>query len=77
VESASAETRRVPPPLLYDLTDLQRHANRLYGMSAKDTLLAKDRRQDQFRALDNRRLFEMSEAGRRLNLGLGPLGKLM
>lgn len=38
IESASAETRRIPPPLLYDLTDLQRHANRLYGMSAKDTL---------------------------------------
>jgi len=38
VESARAETRRVPPPLLYDLTDLQRHANRLYGMSAKETL---------------------------------------
>jgi DNA topoisomerase-3 len=38
VESAKAETRRVPPPLLYDLTDLQRHANRLYGMSAKETL---------------------------------------
>ena len=40
VESANAETRRVPPPLLYDLTDLQRHANRLYGMSAKETLAA-------------------------------------
>jgi DNA topoisomerase III len=40
VESAKAETRRVPPPLLYDLTDLQRHANRLYGMSAKETLAA-------------------------------------
>jgi DNA topoisomerase-3 len=38
VESAKAETRRVSPPLLYDLTDLQRHANRLYGMSAKETL---------------------------------------
>jgi DNA topoisomerase III len=40
VESAKAETRRVPPPLLYDLTDLQRHANRLYGLSAKETLTA-------------------------------------
>jgi DNA topoisomerase-3 len=38
VLSVKAETRRVPPPLLYDLTDLQRHANRLYGMSAKETL---------------------------------------
>ena len=40
VESATAETRRVPPPLLYDLTDLQRHANRLFGMTAKETLAA-------------------------------------
>src|SRR6266571_4362682 len=40
VESATAETRRAPPPLFYDLTDLQRHANRLYGMSAKETLAA-------------------------------------
>ena len=29
---------RTPPPLLYDLTDLQRHANRLYGFSAQKTL---------------------------------------
>jgi DNA topoisomerase-3 len=40
VESVRAETRRVAPPLLYDLTDLQRHANRLFGMSAKETLAA-------------------------------------
>ncbi len=40
VESVRAETRRLPPPLLYDLTDLQRHANRLFGMSAKETLAA-------------------------------------
>jgi DNA topoisomerase-3 len=40
VESAKAETRRVPPPLLYDLTELQRHANRLHGMSARETLAA-------------------------------------
>ncbi|MGY8805262.1 MAG: DNA topoisomerase, partial [bacterium] len=30
--------RKIPPPLLYDLTELQRHANRLYGNSAKKTL---------------------------------------
>ncbi len=30
--------RRTPPPLLFDLTELQREANRLYGMSAKRTL---------------------------------------
>ena len=38
IESRRAETRRAPPPLLYDLTELQRHANRLYGFSAQTTL---------------------------------------
>lgn len=38
IESCTAETRRSPPPLLYDLTELQRHANRLYGFSAQTTL---------------------------------------
>lgn len=38
IESCTAETRRAPPPLLYDLTELQRHANRLYGFSAQTTL---------------------------------------
>ncbi len=35
---SSAETQRMPPPLLYDLTELQRHANRLFGFSAQKTL---------------------------------------
>ncbi|MBX5482460.1 MAG: DNA topoisomerase 3, partial [Myxococcaceae bacterium] len=38
VRSHDCETKRMPPPLLYDLTDLQRHANRLYGFSAQKTL---------------------------------------
>jgi DNA topoisomerase-3 len=38
IEARTAETRRAPPPLLYDLTELQRHANRLYGFSAQTTL---------------------------------------
>ncbi len=38
VETLSAETVRMAPPLLYDLTELQRHANRLYGFSAQKTL---------------------------------------
>src|SRR3954452_23346674 len=38
IESIRAETKRMPPPLLHDLTELQRHANRLYGFSAKKTL---------------------------------------
>ena len=38
IESVKAETQRMPPPLLYDLTELQRHANRLFGFSAQHTL---------------------------------------
>src|SRR5262249_16261134 len=38
VESVASETQRYAPPLLYDLTELQRHANRLLGYSAQKTL---------------------------------------
>jgi DNA topoisomerase-3 len=38
IESVEAESRRIPPPLFYDLTELQRHCNRLFGMSAQHTL---------------------------------------
>jgi DNA topoisomerase-3 len=38
VEKIDAKTNRMPPPLLYDLTELQRHSNRLYGFSAQRTL---------------------------------------
>lgn len=38
IESVEAQTQRMPPPLFYDLTELQRHANRLYGFSAQKTL---------------------------------------
>ena len=38
VESLRSDDKRMPPPLLYDLTELQRHANRLWGWSAKKTL---------------------------------------
>ena len=38
IESVTAETQRMGPPLLYDLTELQRHANRLFGFSAQHTL---------------------------------------
>jgi DNA topoisomerase-3 len=40
IETVRAETKRMPPPALYDLTELQRHANRLYGLSAQRTLSA-------------------------------------
>jgi DNA topoisomerase III len=38
IASIESETQRMAPPLLYDLTELQRHANRLYGFSAQKTL---------------------------------------
>jgi DNA topoisomerase-3 len=38
LESVARDTKRRPPPLLYDLTELQRDANRLYGFSAARTL---------------------------------------
>ncbi len=38
IESVQPETQRILPPLLYDLTELQRHANRLFGFSAQTTL---------------------------------------
>ncbi len=43
IDSVHKELRRAKPLLLYDLTELQRQANRLYGFSAKKTLkLAQD-----------------------------------
>ncbi|MBN1655734.1 MAG: DNA topoisomerase 3 [Deltaproteobacteria bacterium] len=38
VESLDKRKRSLPPPRLYDLTELQRHANRIYGFSASHTL---------------------------------------
>lgn len=38
VVEARRRTRREPPPLLYDLTTLQRRANQRYGLSAQRTL---------------------------------------
>jgi DNA topoisomerase-3 len=38
IDSIQSETKRLAPPLFYDLTELQRHANRLYGFSAQKTL---------------------------------------
>jgi DNA topoisomerase-3 len=40
VVAAECQPKRTPPPLLYDLTELQRHANRLYGYTAQQTLEA-------------------------------------
>ncbi len=38
IEGVQTKTQRVPPPLLYDLTSLQRDMNVRYGMSAAQTL---------------------------------------
>ncbi len=38
IESVTHELQRTAPPLFYDLTELQRHANRLFGFSAQKTL---------------------------------------
>ncbi len=38
ITSVKRKTKRMPPPQLYDLTELQRHANRLFGFTAKRTL---------------------------------------
>ena len=38
VVEVSSERKRVPPPLLYDLTTLQREANARYGFTAQKTL---------------------------------------
>jgi DNA topoisomerase-3 len=38
VAVVEARQRSLPPPLLYDLTELQRHANRLFGFSAQRSL---------------------------------------
>jgi DNA topoisomerase-3 len=38
IESVEGTDKATPPPLLYDLTELQRHANRLFGLRAETTL---------------------------------------
>ncbi len=38
IASVQAEAKRMSAPALYDLTELQRHANRLYGFHAQKTL---------------------------------------
>ncbi len=38
VTDVKTSDRRTPPPALYDLTELQRDANKIYGFSAKHTL---------------------------------------
>ena len=51
IESVAHEQRKMSPPLLYDLTELQRHANRLYGFSAQRTLEIAQRLYEQHKLL--------------------------
>lgn len=43
--------KSTPPPMLYDLTELQRDANKLYGFSAKQTLQVMQRLYENHKAL--------------------------
>ncbi len=38
IASVTSKQKKLPPPQLFDLTELQRHTNRLYGFSAQRTL---------------------------------------
>ena len=51
VAQVESKTRRIPPPFLFDLTELQRHANRLLGWSAKKTLEVAQRLYEEKKAI--------------------------
>jgi len=51
VAAVERKQHRTPPPLLYDLTELQRHANRLYGLTAKQTLDAAQALYEKYKVL--------------------------
>jgi DNA topoisomerase-3 len=51
IESVRSEQKRMPPPLLYDLTELQRHANRLFGFAARKTLNVAQRLYEQHKLI--------------------------
>lgn len=47
----TAKAQKTPPPALYDLTELQRDANKQYGFSAKETLQIMQRLYETHKAL--------------------------
>ncbi len=51
VKSVKETPKHTPAPMLYDLTELQRDANKLYGYSAKQTLNIMQRLYEQHKAL--------------------------
>lgn len=79
VTEVKSVEKRTPPPLLYDLTELQRDANRLFGYSPKQTLNIMQRLYEQHKVLtyprtDSRYLTEdllstMEERLQAVNMG--------
>ena len=51
IVAAEYEDEVIPPQQLYDLTSLQRDANRLFGMSSKQTLDAAQRLYERYKAI--------------------------
>ncbi|GAF12704.1 LOW QUALITY PROTEIN: DNA topoisomerase III [Bacillus sp. JCM 19045] len=51
ITNVQAKTKRVPAPHLYDLTELQREANKRFGYSAKETLASLQRLYEQHKAV--------------------------
>lgn len=84
ITSIEKKEKKVYPPLLYDLTELQRDANKKYGFSAKETLNIMQRLYENHKVLtyprtDSRYLTEdvADTLGERLQAcGTGPYRKL-
>lgn len=51
VAKSDREIKRIPPPYLYDLTNLQRDANKRYGLTADQTLKAAQSLYEQHKAI--------------------------
>ncbi len=51
VSGVEREEKRAKPQLLYDLTELQRHAHRLYGLSASRTLEVAQRLYEEYKLI--------------------------
>ena len=84
ITSVEKKEKKVYPPLLYDLTELQRDANKKFGFSAKETLNIMQRLYENHKVLtyprtDSRYLTEdvVDTIGERLQAcGTGPYRKL-
>ncbi|MDY2595341.1 MAG: DNA topoisomerase III [Oliverpabstia sp.] len=84
ITSVEKKEKKVYPPLLYDLTELQRDANKKFGFSAKETLNIMQRLYENHKVLtyprtDSRYLTEdvVDTLGERLQAcGTGPYRKL-